>query len=57
VLASERLERHGIRKEEYLILKAIIIANCDVRVEEHSALWRLREQLLNSLHDCVAVIR
>lgn len=58
MLAKERLERQGIKREEYLILKAVIIANCDVRnVEEQAALWRLRESLLSSLYDCVAVIR
>ena len=58
MLATERLERQGIKREEYLILKAVIIANCDVRnVEEQAALWRLRESLLSSLYDCVAVIR
>ncbi|XP_059088028.1 steroid hormone receptor ERR1-like isoform X2 [Tigriopus californicus] len=53
----ERLERLGMRKEEFLILKAIVICNCDVRVEEQSALWRLRDNLLSALYDCVAVIR
>ena len=58
MLATERLERQGIKREEYLILKAVIIANCDVRnVEEQAALWRLRESLLSSLYDCVAVMR
>eukprot|EP00094_Tigriopus_californicus_P001047 TCALIF_01014-PA protein Name:"Similar to ESRRG Estrogen-related receptor gamma (Pongo abelii)" AED:0.25 eAED:0.25 QI:0/0.77/0.6/1/0.66/0.7/10/1172/536 len=47
----ERLERLGMRKEEFLILKAIVICNCDVRQ------WRLRDNLLSALYDCVAVIR
>ena len=54
---TSRLESLGIRKEEYLFLKAIVISNCDIRVEDESSLKRLRENLLNSLYDCVAVIR
>ena len=58
MLATERLERVGIKREEFLLLKAVVIANSDVRkMEEEAALWRLREALLASLHDCVAVIR
>ena len=65
----DRLERphlglglgsNGIRKEEYMILKAIIVSNCDVAdkaIEETAALARLREALLSSLYDCVTVIR
>lgn len=53
----ERCDRVGIRREEFLILKAIIICNCDVRVDEQGTLKKLRDSLLASLYDCVAVIR
>ena len=47
----------GIRKEEFLLLKALVISNCDVKVEEQQALWAFREAMMNALFDCVAVIR
>lgn len=58
VNVTDRADRVGLRQEEYLLLKAIIVSNCDVRgVGEVVALRKLRENLLASLHDCVAVIR
>jgi estrogen-related receptor ERR len=53
----DRSDRLGLRREEYLILKAILVSNCDVQIEEATALRKLRDNLLASLHDCVAVIR
>merc|ERR1712012_980082 len=53
----DRTDRLGLRREEYLLLKAILVSNCDVQIEETSALRKLRDNLLASLHDCVAVIR
>jgi estrogen-related receptor ERR len=53
----ESLQRVGIMREEYLLLKAIIVSNCEVPVEEYSALWRLRNNLLAALHDSLSVIR
>jgi len=53
----ERTDRLGLRKEECILLKAIIVSNCDVALEEVSALRKLRDDLLVSLQDCVAVIR
>ena len=47
----------GIRREEYILLKAIIVSNCDVQLDEVASLRKLRDDLLASLHDCVAVIR
>ncbi len=57
VRTSERFERLGVRKEEYILLKALVLANCDARVDEANAIFRLRDSLLASLHNCVAVIR
>lgn len=57
-LILERSDRLGLRKEECIILKAIVVSNSDiVQVEEPVALRKLRDDLLASLHDCVAVIR
>ncbi len=53
----QRCDLVGFRKEEFLLLKAIVVSNCDVRVDEAVALRKLRDNLLASLHDCVAVIR
>ena len=53
----DRSDRLGLRKEECILLKAIIVSNCDVHVDEVVALRKLRDDLLASLHDCVAVIR
>ena len=56
-LILDRADRLGLRKEECILLKAIIVTNCDVQVEESLALRKLRDDLLASLHDCAAVIR
>ena len=79
----ERLERiGGLRKEEFILLKALILSNSltlnssspkngnrrdkeaeqEASVDENeseciSRIENLRESLLSSLHDCVAVIR
>jgi len=57
MLIVERMERLGITREEFLILKALVIANSDCQLEEFSAIGRLRENLLSSLHDAVCFIR
>jgi len=57
MLIVERMERLGITREEFLILKALVIANSDCQLEEFSAIGRLRENLLSSLHDAVYFIR
>ena len=33
------------------------MSNCDVQLDEVASLRKLRDDLLASLHDCVAVIR
>ena len=57
LLILDRSDRLGIRREEYILLKAIIVSNCDVQLDEVASLRKLRDDLLASLHDCVAVIR
>jgi hypothetical protein len=54
---TSRLDALGLRREEFLFLKAIAISNCDIRVEDDNSLKRLRDNLLTSLYDCVTVIR
>ncbi|KAG8234091.1 hypothetical protein J437_LFUL014620 [Ladona fulva] len=53
----ERLERLGVVKEEYFILKALVLANSDVKVDEFSSLKKLRDNIMSALSSCVAVIR
>ncbi|XP_043273452.1 steroid hormone receptor ERR1 isoform X2 [Venturia canescens] len=53
----ERLQRLGLAREEYFILKALILTNSDVRLDEPQALYRFRDSILNSLSDCVAAVR
>ena len=57
LLILDRSDRLGIRREEFILLKAIIVSNCDVQLDEVASLRKLRDDLLASLHDCVAVIR
>jgi len=56
-LIMERLERLGITREEFLILKALVLANSDCIFEESSSVSHLRENLLSSLQDAVNFIR
>ncbi|KAG0716122.1 Estrogen-related receptor gamma [Chionoecetes opilio] len=53
----ERLEQCGIHREEFLLLKALVLTNSDVRLQDNQALQRLRQNILQSLHDAVATIR
>ncbi|XP_046402554.1 steroid hormone receptor ERR1-like isoform X1 [Ischnura elegans] len=53
----ERLERLGVVKEEYFIMKALVLANSDVKVDEFASLKKLRDSIMSALSDCVAVIR
>ncbi|XP_017788639.1 PREDICTED: steroid hormone receptor ERR1 isoform X1 [Habropoda laboriosa] len=53
----ERLQRLGLTREEYYVLKALILANSDARSDEPQTLYRFRDSILNSLSDCVAAIR
>ncbi|XP_012285432.1 steroid hormone receptor ERR2 isoform X3 [Orussus abietinus] len=53
----ERVQRLGLSREEFFVLKALILTNSDVRLDEPQALYRFRDSILNSLSDCVAAIR
>ena len=53
----DKCDQVGLRKEEYILLKAIIVSNCDIQMEESLQLRKLKDDLLASLHDSVAVIR
>eukprot|EP00096_Caligus_rogercresseyi_P015439 TRINITY_DN7877_c0_g1_i2.p1 TRINITY_DN7877_c0_g1~~TRINITY_DN7877_c0_g1_i2.p1 ORF type:complete len:412 (+),score=75.75 TRINITY_DN7877_c0_g1_i2:151-1386(+) len=53
----ERIELLELRNEEFILLKAIIIANCDIQLENYSTVTRLRNNLLSALHDTTSVLR
>ena len=53
----ERIERVGLFKEEYCLLKALVLANADTRIEDFTSVKKLRDNILSSLSDCVAVLR
>ncbi|KAK9497498.1 hypothetical protein O3M35_004204 [Rhynocoris fuscipes] len=53
----DKLQRSLICREEYILLKALVLANSDVRVDEATALKQFRDSIVSSLMDCVAVIR
>ncbi|GLH07908.1 Protein ultraspiracle homolog [Gryllus bimaculatus] len=53
----ERLERLAIAEEEYYVLKALVLANSDVRMDDLAALKKFRDTILAALSDCVAVVR
>ncbi|MCL4160360.1 UNVERIFIED_CONTAM: hypothetical protein GTU68_003331, partial [Idotea baltica] len=53
----ERLEQCSILKEEYLLLKALVLTNSDVRVQDTQALFRLRQSILQAIHDAVPSLR
>lgn len=53
----ERLDRCGILKEEYCLLKALVLVNADTRIEDYSGVKKLRDNIMQSLGDCVSVLR
>lgn len=46
-----------MRKEEYYLLKALTLSNCDVRLDNHNVLREFRESILGALNDCVFLLR
>ncbi|XP_026276828.1 steroid hormone receptor ERR1 isoform X4 [Frankliniella occidentalis] len=53
----ERLERLSIAKEEYFLLKALVLANSDVRLDQFHVLKKFRDSILSALENCVLVVR
>lgn len=54
---TQRLERLAARKEELYLLKALTLANCDVRLDNAGALRKFRDAILSALNDTVCIIR
>ncbi|XP_024216821.1 steroid hormone receptor ERR1 [Halyomorpha halys] len=57
VSIMERLQQTLICKEEFLLLKALVLANSDVRLDEVDPLLQFRESIINALVNCVTMIR
>lgn len=53
----KRLEVLSISREEFLALKALILTNADILLEDASSVHKLRDTVLQGLHDCVAAQR
>jgi len=57
MILIERLDFVGLCKEEFLILKAVVLANSDCQLENQTAIETLKETLLSSLHDVINCVR
>merc|ERR1712088_577301 len=53
----DRLDYIGFCKEEYLLLKAVVLANSDCSMEDTVATEQMRESLLSSLQDAIQCVR
>ncbi|XP_045502600.1 steroid hormone receptor ERR1-like isoform X2 [Colias croceus] len=54
---SRRLERAAALREECYLLKALALANSEARIDEHAALRRFRDTILQALNDAVSALR
>jgi len=57
VQIAQRLEQLSVTREEYYLLKALVLINCDVRVESMAHVKKLRESVLSALSDCASALR
>jgi len=57
VQIAQRMERISPRREEYYLLKALLLANCDILLDDQSSLRAFRDTILNSLNDVVYLLR
>ncbi|XP_015925326.1 steroid hormone receptor ERR2 isoform X2 [Parasteatoda tepidariorum] len=53
----KRLDVLNIAKEEYLALKALLLTNADIQLEDPSSVYKLRDTILSGLQDCVIAFR
>ncbi|XP_054154108.1 steroid hormone receptor ERR1-like [Oppia nitens] len=53
----KRLNLIKIAKEEYLILKAILLTNADIQLEDSQTVYKLRETLMATLQECVSALQ
>jgi len=57
ILIMKRLAAVRIAKEEYLVLKALVLANADIQLEDPESVRKLRETLSISLQEVVSHLR
>ena len=57
MILLDRLDYIGFCKEEFLLLKAVVLANSDCSMEDNIATEHLRETLLSSLQDAIQCVR
>ena len=57
MILLDRLDFIGLCKEEYLLLKAVVLANSDCSMEDNITTEHLRETLLSSLQDAIQCVR
>nr|CAH0109836.1 unnamed protein product [Daphnia galeata] len=57
VQIAQRLEQLSVTREEYYLLKALVLVNCDVKMESMTHVKKLRETVLAALSDCSAALR
>ncbi|XP_018575646.1 steroid hormone receptor ERR1 isoform X1 [Anoplophora glabripennis] len=53
----DRLDSLSILKEEYYLLKALILTNSDVRLDEYQSLKKFRDTILSALSDAIGILR
>ncbi|XP_019880248.1 steroid hormone receptor ERR2 isoform X2 [Aethina tumida] len=53
----ERLDNLSILKEEYYLLKALVLTNTDVRLDEYTSLKKFRDSILTALSDAIGILR
>ncbi|XP_074605251.1 estrogen-related receptor [Brevipalpus obovatus] len=50
----KRLSQLRIAREEYLVIKALLLTNVDIQLENCQSVMKLRDTLLSALQECVA---
>ncbi|XP_018328922.1 steroid hormone receptor ERR1 isoform X2 [Agrilus planipennis] len=53
----ERIDNLSILKEEYYLMKALVLANSDARLDEYHSLKKFRDSIVISLIDAVGILR
>ncbi|XP_035214038.1 steroid hormone receptor ERR1-like isoform X2 [Stegodyphus dumicola] len=53
----KRLDVLNIAREEYLALKALLLTNADIQLEDSKSVYKLRDTILTGLTDCVTIFR
>lgn len=57
VRVVERLQAVGLTEQEFVLLRALVLLNCDTKLENAALIRNMRQRMLLSLTECVAAIR